>query len=115
MPNRSDGRYRKSVTGDHAFLCRTRAAEGHGREGRYWYAEAEESHNDVALWSSLPVKKGFQTIPLSEISNDHASEQWFDRWARREDISDVALCNTAAEVVAGRCDADLVATYSRNV
>jgi len=33
--------------------------------------------------------------------------KWFDRWARREDISDSALYNTAAEVVAGRYDADL--------
>ena len=33
--------------------------------------------------------------------------KWFDRWARREDISDAALYNTAAEVVAGRYDADL--------
>ena len=33
--------------------------------------------------------------------------KWFDRWARREDISDSALYSTAAEVVAGRYDADL--------
>lgn len=33
--------------------------------------------------------------------------KWFDRWARTEDISDSALYNTAAEVIAGRYDADL--------
>jgi hypothetical protein len=33
--------------------------------------------------------------------------KWFDRWARREDISDSALYNTAAEVAAGGYDADL--------
>ena len=33
--------------------------------------------------------------------------KWFNRWARREDIADAALYDTAAEVVAGRYDADL--------
>jgi len=33
--------------------------------------------------------------------------KWFDRWTRREDISDSALYNTAVEIAADRYDADL--------
>jgi hypothetical protein len=33
--------------------------------------------------------------------------KWFDRWARKEDISDSVLYNTAVEIVAERYDADL--------
>ena len=33
--------------------------------------------------------------------------KWFDRWARREDISDSTLYNTAVEIAEERYDADL--------
>jgi hypothetical protein len=33
--------------------------------------------------------------------------KWFDRWARREDISDATLYNTAVEIAEERYDADL--------
>lgn len=33
--------------------------------------------------------------------------KWFQRWARKEGVSDAALCEAAREVVAGVVDADL--------
>ncbi|MCK9197892.1 MAG: type II toxin-antitoxin system RelE/ParE family toxin [Syntrophales bacterium] len=33
--------------------------------------------------------------------------KWFDRWARREDISDSTLYNTAVEIAEEKYDADL--------
>jgi hypothetical protein len=33
--------------------------------------------------------------------------KWFARWARTEDVPDAALVQAAAEVVAGRVEADL--------
>lgn len=33
--------------------------------------------------------------------------KWFNRWSRCEDISDVILCHTAKEIVAGNVDADI--------
>jgi len=33
--------------------------------------------------------------------------KWFNRWARREEISDSILLNAAAEIIADKVDADL--------
>lgn len=33
--------------------------------------------------------------------------KWFERWARKEGVSDEALHNAAVEIVAGRVEADL--------
>jgi hypothetical protein len=33
--------------------------------------------------------------------------RWFERWARKQDIEDLTLCNAVCEIAAGLYDADL--------